>query len=68
MGEKRKNLLKTRFSSVYIAKDLSAESTKGRGKLRAAYRKVKEANIELVFIKGNKLFVNSSSCSRDSFL
>ena len=63
---KRKNLLKTRFSSVYIDRDLSAESAKERGKLREAYRKAKEANIERVFIKGNKLFVNSSSYSVDA--
>ena len=64
--EKRKNLFKTCFSSVYIDKDLSAESAKERGKLRAAYRKAKEANIERVFIKGNKLFVNSSSYTVDA--
>ena len=64
--EKRRNLLKTRFSSVYIDKDLSAESAKERGKLRAAYRRAKEANIERVFIKGNKLIVNSSSYSVDA--
>ena len=61
--EKRKHLSKTRFSSVYIDKDLSVESAKERGKLRAAYKKAKEANIERVFIKGNKLIVNSSSYS-----
>lgn len=61
--EKKKHLLKTRFSSVYIDKDLSVESAKERGKLRAAYKKAKEANIERVFIKGNKLIVNSSSYS-----
>ena len=54
------------FAYVYIDKDLSAESAKERGKLRAAYRKAKEANIERVFIKGNKLFVNSSSYSVDA--
>ena len=63
MWEKRKHLLKTRFSSVYIDKDLSVESAKERGKLRAAYKKAKEANIERVFIKGNKLIVNNSSYS-----
>ena len=63
MWEKRKHLLKTRFSSVYIDKDLSVESARERGKLRAAYKKAKEANIERVFIKGNKLIVNSSSYS-----
>ena len=66
MWEKRRNLLKTRFSSVYIDKDLFAESAKERGKLRAAYRKAKEANIERVFIKGKKLIVNSSSYSVDA--
>ena len=64
--EKRKRLMESQFSSVFIDKDLSAESAKVRGKLRAAYRKAKEANIERVFIRGNKLFVNSSSYSVDT--
>ena len=58
--------MESQFSSVFIDKDLSAESAKVRGKLRAAYRKAKEANIERVFIRGNKLFVNSSSYSVDT--
>ena len=61
--ERRKRLMESQFSSVFIDKDLSAESAKDRGKLRAAYRKAKEANIERVFIRGNKLIVNSSSYS-----
>ena len=64
--ERRKNLMKSRFSSVFIDKDLSAESAKERGKLRAAYKKAKEAGIERVFIRGNKLFVYSSSYSVDA--
>lgn len=64
--ERRKRLMESQFSSVFIDKDLSAESAKDRGKLRAAYRKAKEANIERVFIRGNKLFVNSSSYSVDT--
>ena len=64
--EKRRKLLKTHFSSVYIDKDLSAESAKERGKLQAAYRKAKEANIKRVFDKGNKLIVISGSYSVDA--
>ena len=33
--------MKSRFSSVFIDKDLSAESAKERGKLRATYKKAK---------------------------
>ena len=62
--ERRKNLMKSRFSSVFI--DNSAESAKEREKLCAAYKKAKEAGIEQVFIRGNKLFVNSSSYSVDA--
>ena len=59
---KKKELLNSpRFSTVYIDKDLSVESAKNRSKLRAAYKKAKELKIERVFIKGNKLIVNSSS-------
>ena len=50
--ENRKKLMNSsRFSSVFIDKDLSAESAKQRGKLRAAFRKAKELNIGKVFIK-----------------
>ena len=64
---KRKELLQNpALSSVFIDKDLSAESAKIRGKLRAALRKSKELNISRAFIKGNKLFVNSSSYTVDN--
>ena len=44
--ERRKDLLKTSaMSSIFIDKDLSSESAKRRGKLRAALRKAKELNI-----------------------
>ena len=44
--ERRKDLLKTSaMSSIFIDKDLSSESAKRRGKLRAAVRKAKELNI-----------------------
>ena len=52
---KRKELLKSRrFRTVFIDK-VSAESAKERGKLRAAYKKAKELNIERAFIKGKNL-------------
>ena len=54
------------FSSVFIDKDLSAESAKERGKLRAAFKKAKELNIARVFLKGKKLVVNSSSYTADN--
>ena len=59
---KRKELSKSRgrFRTVFIDKDLSAESAKERGKLRAAYKKVKELNIERAFIKGKNLIVNGN--------
>ena len=58
---KRKELLKSRrFRTVFIDKDLSAESAKERGKLRAAYKKAKELNIERAFIKGKNLIVNGN--------
>ena len=64
---RRKELLQNpALSSVFIDKDLSAESAKIRGKLRAALRKSKELNISRAFIKGNKLFVNSSSYTVDN--
>ena len=53
--ENRKKLMdSSRFSSVFIDKDLafSVESARQRGKLRAAYRKAKELNIGKVFVKG----------------
>ena len=44
--ERRKDLLKTpAMSSIFIDKDLSSESAKRRGKLRAALRKARELNI-----------------------
>ena len=58
---KKKELLKSRrFSIVFIDKDLSKESAKDRGKLRAAYKKAKELNIERVFFKGKHLIVNGN--------
>ena len=52
----RKKLMdSSRFSSVFIDKDLSAESARQRGKLRATYKKAKELNIAKVFIKGKKI-------------
>ena len=65
--ENRKKLMNSsRFSSVFIDKDLSAESAKQRGKLRAAFRKAKELNIGKVFIKGKNLLVNSTVYSVDN--
>ena len=64
---RRKELLKSStLSSIFIDKDLSAESAKIRGKLRAAHKKAKELNITRVSIKGNKLLVNSSSYTVDN--
>ena len=58
---KRKEHLKSRrFRTVFIDKDLSAESAKERGKLGAAYKKAKELNIERAFIKGKNLIVNGN--------
>ena len=54
------------FSSVFIDKDLSPESARERGKLRAAYKKAKELNVGRVFIKGKSLTVNSSVYSADN--
>lgn len=60
----RKELLKSpRFSTVLIDKDLSPESARERAKLRAAYKKAKDLNIEKVFIKGKNLIINSSKYS-----
>ena len=51
--QNRKKLMNSsRFSFVFINKDLSEESAKQRGKLRTAFRKAKELNIGKVFIKG----------------
>ena len=59
--ENRKKLMNSScFSSVFIDKDISAESAKQRGKLRATYRKAKELIIGKVFIKGKNLSVNST--------
>ena len=65
--ENRKKLMNSsRFSSVFIDKDLSPESAKQRGKLRAAYEKAKELDIGRVFIKGKNLTVNSTVYSVDN--
>ena len=65
--DNRKKLMdSSRFSSVFIDKDLSAESARQRGKLRAAYKKAKELNIAKVFIKGKKIAVNSTLYSVDN--
>ena len=54
--DNRKKLMdSSRFSSVFIDKDLSVESARQRGKLRAAYRKAKELNIGKVLIKGKNI-------------
>ena len=61
---KRKELRKSpRFSMVFIDKDLSPESARERAKLRAAYKKAKDLNIDKVFIKGKNLIINSSTYS-----
>ena len=65
--ENRKKLINSsRFSSVFIDKDLSPESAKQRGKLRVAYKKAKELDIGRVFIKGKYLTVNSTVYSVDN--
>ena len=65
--ENRKKLMNSsRFSSVFIDKDLSPESAKQRWKLRAAYKKAKELDIGRVFIKGKNLTVNSTVYSVDN--
>ena len=56
------------FSSVFIDKDLSAESAKQRGKLRAAFRKAKELNIGKVCIKSKNLYVYSADNLPDYLL
>ena len=50
----------SRFSSLFIAKDLSPESAKQHQKLRAAYKKAKELDIRKVFMKGKNLTLNST--------
>lgn len=61
---KRKELRNSpRFSTVLIDKDLSPESARERAKLRAAYKKAKDLNIDKVFIKGKNLIINSSKYS-----
>lgn len=61
---KRKELRKSlRFSTVLIDKDLSPESARERAKLRGAYKKAKDLNIDKVFIKGKNLIINSSKYS-----
>lgn len=65
--QNRKKLMNSSsFSSVFIDKDLSPESARERGKLRAAYKKAKELNVGRVFIKGKSLTVNSSVYSADN--
>jgi len=66
--ENRKKLMNSSpSSSVFIDKDLSAESAKQHGKLHAAFRKAKELNMGNVFIKGKNLLVNSTVYSVDNF-
>ena len=61
---KRKELLKSRrFSTVLIDKDLSPELAREHAKLRAAYNKAKNLNIDKVLIKGKILIVNSTKYS-----
>ena len=61
---KRKELLKSPcFSTVLIDKDLSPESARERAKLRTAYKKAKNLNIDKVLIKGKNLIVNSTKYS-----
>ena len=48
---------------MLIDKDLSPESARERAKLRAAYKKTKDLNIDKVFIKGKNLIINSSKYS-----
>ena len=45
---------------MLIDKDLSPESARERAKLRAAYKKAKDLNIDKVFIKGKNLITKSS--------
>ena len=65
--DNRKKLMNSScFQSVFIDKNLSAESAKQRGKLRAAFRKAKELNIGKVFMKGKNISVNSTVYSVDN--
>ncbi|KAL9962019.1 hypothetical protein ACROYT_G031074 [Oculina patagonica] len=58
--QSRKRLMNSSsFSSVFIDKDLSPESAKERGKLRAAYKKAKELNVGRVFIKAKGAIIRS---------
>ena len=53
---KRKELCNSpRFSTVLIDKDLSPESARERAKLRAAYKKVKDLNIDKRFLSKEKI-------------
>ena len=63
---RRKELLNSPSLSIVFDKDLSTETAKIRGKLRAAHKKAKELNIARVSIKDNKLLVNSSSYTVDN--
>jgi len=65
-ANRKKLMNSSRFSSVFIDKDLSAESAKQRGKLRAPLREAKELNIGKVFINGKNLLVNSTVYSVDN--
>ena len=65
-ANRKKLMNSSRFQSVFIDKDLSSESAKQRGKLRAAFRKAKELNIGKVFIKDKNISVNSSVYSVDN--
>ena len=65
-AHRKKLINSSRFQSVFIDKDLSAESAKQRGKLRAAFRKAKELKIGKVFIKGKNISVNSTVYSVDN--
>ena len=56
----------SRFSSMFIDKDLSPESAKQRGKLHTAYKKAKLLDIGRVFIKGKNWTINSTVYSVDN--
>ena len=65
--ENRKKLMNSsRLSLLFIERELSPESAKQRGKLRATSKKAKELDIERVFIKGKNLTVNSTVYSVDN--
>ena len=65
--ENRKKLTNSsHFSSVFINKDLFAESAKQRGNLGATFRKAAELNIGKLFIKRTHLLVNSTVYSVDN--